>query len=192
MSQSMSELVSDTTVKQSDNTGRRSRLREFQAQLLDRMQVARSGLDTRSNQLGLLIGADRWLLNLQQAGEIVPVGTISPVPLTRDWFLGITNIRGNLVTVIDFASYRGLPPTVQDKDARVVAFAPGLAFNCALLVSRVMGLRNVGEMELRQSDTDKVDEAWARKCYVDADENVWTELDLSVVMQEPRFLNVGL
>ncbi|MFC7289495.1 chemotaxis protein CheW [Herminiimonas glaciei] len=191
MSQPTSDFQTDIASPKSDITARRTRLREFQAQLVERMQTARSGADTRVNQLGVLIGEQRWLLNLQTAGEIVAVGTITPVPLTQPWFLGLSNIRGNLISVIDFARFQGLPATNIEKDSRIVAFGPALAFNSGLLVSRVLGLRNVAEMQVHADDADAA-APWASKRYLDQESQVWTELDLSSVIQNPQFLQVGL
>jgi len=187
-------MASETATKKIDIAGRRTRLREFQSQLVERMQAVRSGVDTRSNQLGVMIGPNRWLLNLQEAGEIVPVGAISPVPLTQDWFLGLTNVRGNLVSVVDFARYQGYGSTSVDKDCRIVVFGASLSFNSSLLVSRVMGLRNVAEMELQQGDSQNENKntVGMNRSYVDGDSHVWTELNLSMVVQDPRFLHVGL
>lgn len=190
MAQSTTDSVSELVVPSSGTANRRVRLREFQAQLVERMQAVRSGVDTRLNQLGVMIGPHRWLLNLQEAGEIVSVGTISPVPLTQDWFLGLANIRGNLISVVDFARFQGLAPSLIDKDSRIVAFGPSLSFNGALVVSRVMGLRNVAEMSLHGEHAEVF--PWAAKRYIDSESNVWTELNLSHVIQDPRFLQVGL
>jgi twitching motility protein PilI len=190
MTQSISDLASDKTLNKPNTVGRRTRLREFQAQLVERMQAARSGVDARTNQLGVMIGQNRWLLNLQEAGEIVAVGAITQVPLTHDWFLGLTNIRGNLISVIDFARFQGQMPTPIDKDSRIVAFAPALSFNSGLLVSRVMGLRNVAEMKLH-SDTPEGG-GWMAQRYIDNESQVWTELNLALVVQDPQFLHVGL
>lgn len=191
MSQPTSDLQAGKVFAKTDISTRRTRLREFQAQLVERMQTARSGEDTRVNQLGVLIGGSRCLLNLQAAGEIVSVGTITEVPLTQPWFLGLTNIRGNLISVIDFAQFQGHAPTPIDKDSRIIAFAPSLAFNSSLLVSRVLGLHNVAEMEA-QSDVQDEFTPWASKRYLDKESQVWTELDLSLVIQNPQFLHVGL
>jgi twitching motility protein PilI len=192
MTQSTSDLATDKVLKKPDTVGRRTRLREFQAQLVERMQAARSGVDTRANQLGVMIGRNRWLLNLQEAGEIVSVGGITQVPLTQDWFLGLTNIRGNLISVIDFARFQGHAPTPIDKDSRIVAFAPALSFNSGLLVSRVMGLRNVAEMEVHSDAATADSGGWMAQRYVDNESQVWTELNLSLVVQDPKFLHVGL
>jgi len=175
-----------------DQSSRRTRLREFQAQLVERMQAVSSGAQVHASQLGVLIGEERCLLDLQQAGEIVSVGAITEVPLTQPWFLGLTNIRGNLVSVIDLAHFRGQTPISIEKESRVIAFAPSLSINSGLLVSRVLGLRNVGEMESCEPSAEATREPWAMRRYRDRDAQIWTELDLSLVVQDPRFLHVGL
>ena len=191
MSQPTSKPAPEKIYGRPDAAARRTRLREFQAQLVERMQAARSGVDARVNQLGVMIGQTRWLLNLQEAGEIVSVGTITPVPLTREWFLGLSNIRGNLISVVDFARFQGHAPTAIDKESRIVAFAPALSFNSGLLVSRVLGLRNVADMEPQPAPAEGV-AAWSTQRYLDSDSEVWNALDLSLVVQDPEFLHVGL
>jgi twitching motility protein PilI len=191
MTQSKSDLVPDKAFKKPDAIARRTRLREFQAQLVERMQAARSGVHAHTSQLGVMIGQTRWLLNLQEAGEIVSVGTITKVPLTHDWFLGLTNIRGNLISVIDFSRFQGMESSPIDKESRIVAFAPALSFNSGLLVSRVMGLRNLSEMELQENE-GSVATPWSTKRYLDRESHVWSELNLSLVVQDPQFLHVGL
>ncbi len=181
-------------LKKADSAARRTRMREFQAQLLERMQAAKSGTDVRISQLGVIIGAQRWLLDLTEASEIVSVGSITPIPLTQDWYLGLSNIRGNLLSVIDFARYQGLPQTVITSEARIIAFAPALSFNSGLLVSRVLGLRNIVEMTLLDSgdDAEPGGPVWATHRFRDRDGQIWQRIDLSLVVQDPRFLHVGL
>lgn len=176
---------------------RRSRLREFQTHLLERMQAARSGAQTNHNQLGLLIGEQRWLLSLQEAGEIITVDSLTKVPLTQDWYLGLTNIRGALISVVDFARFQGQPLTMIDKDTRIVAFSTTLACNSALLVRRVLGLRNVAEMVLQSTAQEGGNEAadlaaTSPARYVDSESQLWTELKLAQVVRDPRFLHVGV
>ena len=185
----MSQPTSDLQTQQPDHTARRTRLREFQAQLVERMQLARSSEATQSSQLGVLIGGTRCLLDLQSAGEIVSPSGITHVPLTQPWYLGLINIRGNLVSVIDFARFQGGAKTVIDKDCRIVAFSSSLGFNCALLVSRVLGLRNVTEMREHEADESQ---PWIGQRYLDQESHVWSELDLAKVIQQPEFLQVGL
>lgn len=164
---------------------RRTRLREFQSQLVERMQAARAGGQAHASQLGIQIGAQRWLVSLQQAGEIVPVPVITPVPLTQDWFLGVANIRGNLVTVVDLASFHGHAGTPLDKDCRILAFSPSLSFNAGLLASRVLGLRNMAQMQAAGEEGSSM-------LYVDAEGQSWQQLDLAALTRDPRFLHIGI
>jgi len=166
-------------------------MRDFQTHLVDRMHAARSGADVHVNQLAVVIGGSRFLLELTQAGEVTTVGAITSVPLTADWFLGLYNLRGNLISVVDLARFQGQDATVIDKDSRIVAFAPELGFNCGLLVSRVMGLRNVAGMTLKNPATATDNPPWLARHYVDQEAQDWTELDLSLITQDSRFLHVG-
>lgn len=188
MTQPTMNLTADGA-KPGDTGTRRTRLREFQAQLVERMHAAAAGTGTQANHLGIMIGQSRWLLNLQEAGEIVSVSGITKVPLTQDWYLGLTNIRGNLVSVVDLARFGGMPATPVDKESRIIAFAPALAFNGGLLVSRVMGLRHIGDME-EQAVVDA--SPWVAQTYVDRDSQVWKHLNLSLLVQDQQFLHVGL
>ena len=174
-----------------DRAARRARMRDFQAHLVDRMHAARSGADVHVNQLAVVIGGRRFLLDLTQAGEITTVGAITGVPLTADWFLGLSNLRGNLISVVDLARFQGQEATVIDKDCRVVAFAPALGFNCGLLVSRVLGLRSSADMTLKNLAPAADNPAWLTRQYVDQDAQDWAELDLSLITQDSRFLHVA-
>ena len=164
---------------QSESAGRRTRLRQYQVQLLERMQAARSNAGARVNQLGVNIGQERFLLELTQIGEIVPVPSITIVPLTQPWYLGLANVRGNLISVIDLARYHLQSETAIGSDSRIITFANGLGFNCGLLVSRVHGLRHAAGMEAHGERLR------------DADANEWSPLDLAVLVSDARFLHVG-
>ncbi|HEY7944300.1 MAG TPA: chemotaxis protein CheW, partial [Casimicrobiaceae bacterium] len=78
-------------------------LRSFQQELATRL-AAKTTAQVESSRLGLVCAGERWLLRLPDAGEVIAVPQIVRVPLTRDWFLGLANIRGSLHGVVDFAA----------------------------------------------------------------------------------------
>ncbi|MFZ6756849.1 chemotaxis protein CheW [Undibacterium sp. Ji50W] len=180
-------------IVKTDKGVRRTRLREFQAQLLERMQAAQRGGYTKLSQLGIMIGQGRYLLDLREAGEIVTAGALTRVPLTRDWYIGLSNIRGNLTGVVDLPRFQGKDATKLDSSCRIVAFAPGMAFNSGLLVSQVLGLRAVSEMEELPLETEHLEnKVWLKKKYRDRDGNIWFELSLAMLVQDQDFLQIGL
>jgi twitching motility protein PilI len=180
------------TSEQQAPTGaeRRSRLRQYQVTLLERMQAAKAGTGNAGRELGVLLGGRRCLLDLTQVGEIVPFQAVTPVPLAQDWYLGLANIRGNLVGVVDLARYMGETGTAPGPDSRLVTFATHLGFNCAILAGRVLGLRNLDGMV--QAAADAGLPAWGNQQFHDGEAQQWTRLDLAELVREARFLQVGL
>jgi twitching motility protein PilI len=146
------------------------------------MQAAKTGAAEGGRELGVMIGGRLCLLDLTQISEIVPLQTATPVPLTQDWYLGLANIRGHLTGVIDLARYqqRG-GGDAAPAERRLITFAPGLGFNCALLVERVLGLRKLADMEAVEGDE-----------FRDGEGQSWLRIDLAQLVQEPRFVQVGL
>lgn len=163
-----------------DPAARRTRLRLYQEQLLERMQAAKTGAGASVAQLGLGIGGTRYLVDLLEVGEIVAPAPLTVVPLTLPWYLGLANVRGSLLGVIDLARYLGQDAAPDAAPApRLVVFAPALGVNCALLAGQVHGLRQAGAMT-REGDL-----------LCDADGNTWTPLSLAALVREERFLHVA-
>ena len=98
---------------------KRLSLRDFQESLSARLQSAKRG-ETAPPMLGFRAGGRRWLLELPDSGEVVPLPTLSPVPLTQPWFAGMANIRGGLHAVVDFAQFAGAPPVPRGERSRLL------------------------------------------------------------------------
>jgi twitching motility protein PilI len=193
MSQSVSEATTaPLKIGKPDAALRRTRLRDFQTQLMARMQAAQSGSQVTVSQLGVMIGRTRFLIDLREAGEIVSAGSMTKVPLTKDWYLGLANVRGNLTSVVDLSRFDGNELTQREASCRVVAFAASLAFNSGLLVSQVLGLRDSSRMERQDGLGEDAQKPWIVSQYRDSDGNLWSELSLSLLVQDQEFLHVGL
>lgn len=59
-------------------------------------------------------------INVMQVQEVLRYTEIAPVPGAPDYVLGIINLRGNVVTVIDTRSRFGLSPTDITDNTRIV------------------------------------------------------------------------
>src|SRR5882672_7962609 len=68
-------------------------LRDYQRDLAERLRAAEGSRS--ASMLALQVGEQGWLVDLVDAGEVIPVPPITPVPLAKPWFKGMTNIRGN-------------------------------------------------------------------------------------------------
>jgi twitching motility protein PilI len=161
-------------------------LRDYQRELAERLRLADSARS--ASKLGVQVGSETWLIDLVEAGEVIPVPPITPVPLTRPWFRGVANVRGNLYSVVDFAAFVGVGAVEVTERARLVLLGERLRSAAALLVDRSLGLRNPDQLRARPMAGQT---AWVRAQYDDADGTAWTELDVRQLVQHEQFLNPG-
>ena len=63
---------------------------------------------------------EKYGINVMQVQEVLRVSEIAPVPGAPEYVLGIINLRGNVVTVIDTRKRFGLEPRELDDAARIV------------------------------------------------------------------------
>jgi twitching motility protein PilI len=161
-------------------------LREYQIALSERLQSAAAGTRVPS-KLGLRVGSEGWLVDLKEAGEVIPVPVISPVPLARPWFKGVANVRGNLYSVSDLGALLGLQPTPMTDRARLLLVADRFRAGAALLIESSLGLRNADELKPRAGEAAR----WVRAHYEDAEGKHWKELDVPALIQDESFLEVS-
>jgi twitching motility protein PilI len=168
-------------------------LRAFQQELATRL-AAKTTAQVEQSRLGLACAGSQWLIRLADAGEVIAVPTVATVPLTRSWYLGIANIRGNLYSIIDFSAFLGqeVEPSVPGTaPARLVLFGPRVGeLRAGLVVERVLGLRNL--VELVRGDSASDAPAWYGARWTDREGGLWQEIDLALLAQDPGFLQVGV
>jgi purine-binding chemotaxis protein CheW len=66
------------------------------------------------------LGEETYGVNVMQVQEVLRITEIAPVPGSPDYVVGIINLRGNVVTVIDTRKRFGLYPKDCDDSSRIV------------------------------------------------------------------------
>ena len=156
---------------------KRLNLREFQQSILDRIQQKEVAGD-RASTLGVEVGNGFWLVDMQDVSEVLPV------PLTQAWYRGVANVRGNLYSITDLAEFMGQSETANVMHGRVLLVAQKYACNVGFLVSRVLGLRDVRSWQYEEKDGETY--------YKDEQGNMWRKLDVTQLLQQPDFLQIGI
>ena len=162
-------------------------LRDYQRELAERLRQADSARS--ASKLGMQVGEQNWLVDLVEAGEVLPVPPITAVPLTRPWFRGVANVRGNLYSVLDFAAFIGAGVSARGEQARLLLLGERFRSAAALLIDRSLGLRNPAQLQPRPAETGRA--AWIRAEYHDEAGARWSELDVAELVRHPEFLAVG-
>lgn len=94
------------------------------------------------------LGDEKYGINVMQVQEVLRVAEIAPVPGAPSYVLGIINLRGNVVTVIDTRNRFGLMSREADDSSRIVIIETA---------SHIIGILvdSVAEVvELRSSDIE--------------------------------------
>jgi twitching motility protein PilI len=168
-------------------------LRLFQQELATRL-ASKTTAQVESSRLGLACAGEQWLIRLADAGEVIAVPAYAAVPLTKRWFLGVANLRGNLYSVIDLASFIGRETVAAPGtggQARMVVFGPRTGdLKAGVVVQRVLGLRNLAELAPSLPPADAP--GWYGQRWMDADGGTWQEIDLAKLAHNPAFLQAGL
>lgn len=172
----------------------REALRELQSRLASRLQAARSE-GVQASWLAVEAAGSRYLFPLAQSGEIFPFASPQPVPYTQAWFLGVSNLRGGLYGVIDLASFMaGRAPALRSDatraESRLVALNTALEVNCALLIDRLAGLRNLDGFA-SSSEPPAGSPDYFGSGYTDANGVYWQEINLQSLSQQPQFLSIS-
>jgi len=172
----------------------REALRELQSRLASRLQAARSE-GVQAAWLAVEAAGSKYLFPLNQSGEIFPFAATQGVPYTHPWFLGVANLRGGLYGVVDLASYVSGQAPAQRSDAgraesRLVALNQLLEINCALLIDRLAGLRNM-EAFTASNEPPAGSPDYFGSGYTDATGAHWQEINLQALSQQPQFLSIS-
>ncbi|MFA6120579.1 MAG: chemotaxis protein CheW [Sideroxydans sp.] len=162
---------------------KRFNLREFQQQVLDRLQAQATG-DARVSSLGVRVGDTFWLVDMPDISEVLPVPHLTQVPLTKAWYCGVANVRGSLYSVVDLGAYMDDQAIQREANNRVLLLGQGFAFNTGLLVSKVLGLRNTQDWQEQEINGEMR--------LQDANGQVWRKLDITQMLSQPEFLQIGV
>lgn len=167
---------------------KRISIKEFQASLSEKLESA-AMTQPVSTVLGVLIGKDRWLVNMTDVSEVLQVPKITQVPLTHSWFLGIANVQGNLYGIVDLAAYFGGENIKVEQKTRILLVSPRFEVNSGLLVSRTLGIRNVSDFERIEDGNSS--QPGVSGIYKDNQGQHWNELNLQDLVRDEEFLQVA-
>jgi twitching motility protein PilI len=164
-----------------------SSLREFQTNILARLEEAKKvGAEPPAGYLGVVIGSKNVLVNLQEISETMPIADIQRVPVVKPWFLGVANVRGVLYAINDLAQLLENTLTSISSNARLLLMSESVASNVAFVVDKMIGLRKLDEMKLREETAGET-ACLKEQTYQDDENRVWYMLDCDKLVRSKEF-----
>lgn len=166
-------------------------MKDYQLALTE--QIKNATEEATAAVLGVAIGEARWLVHMTEVNEVLPVPKLAAVALTRPWFLGMANVRGNLYGITDLSLYLGGPSTQINQKTRVFLSSPRYSVNSGLLVSNMLGIRSLSDFEpMKNTDESMPEHVGSAGICKDKAGRVWHVLNLQALVQEDNFLKIAV
>lgn len=110
--------------------------------------------------IGFRIGAHHLVSSISEVNEILTMPALTVVPGTQPWMLGVANVRGNLVALVDLRNFiEGERAVVNDSTRILVVRQHG--GSVGLLVDEVLGQRSFND-DLRAHAHGEEDQRYSR------------------------------
>lgn len=101
--------------------------------------------------VGYRIGARRLASGFGEVLEILPLPQVTPVPGAQPWLLGLANVRGNLLPIVDLKQFLEGERTVVHESQRILLVRqPG--GDVAVLIDELYGQRSFQEQQRIELD----------------------------------------
>lgn len=135
------------------------------------------------------IGKVRLACSTEQVHEFLPIPIFTPVPGTKPWILGLANVHGDLLTVVDLAWYlNGQRSTISMRTRLLATSLRGRPIG--LLVDEVFGQRHFVKDEGKKPQLPK-NSPFKKLVHNQyrSGKDIWKELDLETLFSTAEFLN---
>lgn len=140
------------------------------------------------------LGGKSYVSDMGQVGEVLTPPTMTAIPGVKSWVLGVSNIRGRLVPIVDLVAFFDMPKPADSRRQRIITVELGDSY-IGILVDQVFGMRHFSVTDFDQT-TDSVISAeqptssFVTGVYGDA-ERQWALFDLFKLIFSDSFKNVA-
>lgn len=131
------------------------------------------------------LARERYAVETHFVREVLPLGDLTPLPCTPPFLLGVVNVRGQILPVIDFRKFFGLPEQGL-ADLHHLAVVHGRDFELGLLVDLVVGTKtmDVAALQPPSPALNAVDGRYLKGITADC----LVLLDLKVLLSDPGLI----
>lgn len=141
--------------------------------------------------LGFQIGGMRCVSAIGEVSEILDMPRVAQLPGVSSWVLGIANVRGTLLPIIDVHSFLGLTPTLPSSMWRVLLVEEG-GVAAGLVVEQSLGLQHFAAESFEVLEPEGLPDlnAFLRGAYRHGG-RVYYQIELAAILRDARFFAVA-
>ena len=141
--------------------------------------------------IGFSIGDRRLVASMADISEVMHIPKLARVPGAKDWLMGVANLRGALLPVVNLHGFLRGRPAALDRDSRILVIDKDEILS-GLAVEEVFGVKHF-------LDTQRLPEAAASESWLSpyvvggfhAANERWEILDVHALIAAPAFMQVA-
>jgi twitching motility protein PilI len=141
--------------------------------------------------LGYQIGGIRLVSPMGEINEILKVPKITALPGVKSWILGIANVRGRLMPIVDLHDYLAMTPTLPLAQWRVL-IVEDEELIAGLMVEQSLGIQHFLEDSFEETNADGIE---SLQPYINGafrhGGRVFFEMHLKSILRGDRFFDVS-
>ena len=142
--------------------------------------------------VGFRIGDSRLIAAMSEVKEILDLPDFTTVPGVKSWMVGIANVRGSLLPIMDMKGFLLGEDIMQRKKGRVIVI-DYKGFLTGLVVEEIYGMRHFRESD-ETSDIPEIHEnilPFVQRAFKQDDEH-WPVIEFVEMTQDERFAHASL
>lgn len=141
--------------------------------------------------VGFMLAGQTFVADMSEVAEILQPPRLTKVPGVRSWVLGVANVRGRLVTVMDLAGLMGLPSKANWRSRRVLVVEQDDHLS-GLLVDAVLGMQQFPVDHAKKAQgLDPAFDKFVEHGF-ERDGREWPVFQLRELVRAPEFLQIAV
>ncbi|MEO7478346.1 MAG: chemotaxis protein CheW [Lysobacteraceae bacterium] len=136
--------------------------------------------------VGFGLGQRRLVTAFDEVVEIMPLPQITHVPGTQPWMLGVANVRGTLLPVVDLKQFLEGERTVIHEAQRVLVVRQA-GGDVAVLIDALYGQRSFNDTQKTSVEEDEGRYGYFIKQMYRVGDNDWGVFSMSMLTRTPEF-----
>lgn len=163
-----------------------------------RCQLNAAGLPTAVDAeekwvgVGFRVGDDRLIASMSDVKEILDLPEYTKVPGVKSWVVGVANVRGSLLPIMDLKGFILGEDLKQRKKGRIIVI-DYKGFSTGLIVDEVYGMRHFLEKD-RVAEVPQVDDRispYVENIFKQDDES-WPVFSFKNIVMDEQFSHASL
>ncbi len=165
------------------------KLQEYEASAMAHRPDSDEDSSNRWDGLAFKLHQHQLCVDVVLIDEIIPPPKLTPVPGSADWLLGLTNVRGSLITIIDLRLFVHRERTPISSKSQVLITSAD-HHNTGLLVDEILGQRHFDLDTATAVDATQWHNIspYLSKVFQQQETN-WGVLDLGKLLHDQHFLD---